>query len=97
MDRSETDDGVRVPADAVQIPAQRRPLDEEPDEPTGGFALVALSGIVGLGVSWFGVSWRMLDSPVVDAIGEAFGGVVAVLVVFSAVGALRRSRRPPSP
>jgi hypothetical protein len=35
----------------------------------------------------------VLDSPVVDAVGEGAGGVLSVLVIVSVVGEVRRSRR----
>lgn len=43
-------------------------------------------------VCWFVVSWIVLDSPLVDALGEAFGGVLALLVMISIVGSMRKSR-----
>lgn len=38
---------------------------------------------------WFFVSWVVFDSPVIDALGEAFGGVAVLLVVVSLFGAVR--------
>jgi hypothetical protein len=80
----------------VDIPAPGRPIEEVPEEPydlDSRSETLALTGIVTLAVGWFGVSWLMLKSPVVDAVGEAAGGVVTVLVVVSVFGAFRRSRR----
>jgi hypothetical protein len=80
----------------VDIPAPRRPIEEVPEESydlDSRSETLALTGIVTLAVGWFGVSWLMLKSPVVDAVGEAAGGVVTVLVVVSVFGAFRRSRR----
>jgi hypothetical protein len=39
------------------------------------------------------VSWKVLDAPLVDAIGEALGGVLAILVIVSVIGEVRKSRR----
>jgi hypothetical protein len=76
----------------VDVPAPRHPIDNDPDLDSRSEA-VALTGIVTLAAGWFGVSWLALKSPVLDAIGEAAGGVVTVLVVVSVFGAFRRSRR----
>jgi hypothetical protein len=94
--------GVNVPApraprdDALAGPLADALVDAEPaGSGSGG---LALAGILVLSGGWFGVSWRVLGSPVVDAVGEAAGGVVAVLVLVSVVGAVRHSRRgPPHP
>jgi hypothetical protein len=48
---------------------------------------VLLTGAIA--VLWFVVSWAVFDSPVIDALGEAFGGVAVLLVVVSIVGAVR--------
>jgi hypothetical protein len=72
----------------------RDQIDERPQPEAAdseGSAGLAVVGILGLALIWFAVSWLALDSPVVDAAGEAAGGVLAVLVVVSVVGALRRS------
>jgi hypothetical protein len=98
VQRAVDDPAVPVsPAPAGDIPQPRRSLENGPvpseadvDSRAETFALV---GIVTLATGWFAVSWLVLDSPVVDAVGEAAGGVVAVLVLVSVVGALRRSRR----
>jgi hypothetical protein len=88
-------DAVETTPSAVDIPAPRRPLDETPTAPDldSRSEALALTGIVALAAGWFGVSWLVLKSPVVDAVGEAAGGVVTVLVVVSVFGAFRRSRR----
>jgi hypothetical protein len=49
-------------------------------------------GFLGLGVAWFVVSWVVLDSPVVDAVGESVGGVMLTLLMLSIFGSLLRSR-----
>jgi hypothetical protein len=87
---------------AQHVPLPRVPLDEERTvaggdaEPESGSASVAVAAIVALAIAWFSVSWMLLDSPLVDAIGEAAGGVVAILVIVSVIGEVRRSRRPSS-
>jgi hypothetical protein len=58
-----------------------------------GSTVRAVAAIGTLALAWFLVSWRVLGSPVVDAIGETAGGVLAVLVVVSVVGSLRRGAR----
>jgi hypothetical protein len=52
----------------------------------------AVAAIAVLSLTWFGVSWLLMGSPVTDAVGEAAGGVAAVLVLVSVVGAIRQSR-----
>ena len=69
---------------------ERQPEDAADREGSAG---LVVAGIAGAALVWFAVSWVVLDSPAVDAAGEAAGGVLALLVVVSAVGALRRSRR----
>jgi hypothetical protein len=81
----------KVAPSTADVPAPRRPADGDPDLDSRSEAL-ALTGIVTLAVGWFGVSWLVLKSPVVDAVGEAAGGVVTVLFVVSVFGAFRRSR-----
>jgi hypothetical protein len=93
----ETDPSAPAPS-AVDDPAPRRPTEELPADPydpdvDSRAETLALTGIVTLAVGWFGVSWLMMKSPIVDAVGEAAGGVVTVLVVVSVFGAFRRSRR----
>lgn len=62
---------------------------ERRDERAGAVALLAIVAVM---VAWFGVSWLALNSPVLDAAGEAAGGVLTLLVLVSVVGAVRRSR-----
>jgi hypothetical protein len=87
-------DQEKVAPSAVDIPAPGRPIDDVPNDPDldSRSEALALTGIVSLAVGWFGVSWLVLKSPIVDAVGEAAGGVVTVLVVVSVFGAFRRSR-----
>jgi hypothetical protein len=60
--------------------------------PTSRATLVWGTGFIGLAVAWFFVSWVVLDSPVVDAVGEAAGGVTVVLLVMAVIGSLLRSK-----
>jgi hypothetical protein len=53
--------------------------------------MVALVVVAAAG--WLFMSWLVLDSPLVDAIGETAGSVALGLVLVSILGALRRSRR----
>jgi hypothetical protein len=82
-------------AAAQHVPLPRVPIDGEQREveSDSGSASAAVAVIVAFAIAWFSVSWWMLGSPLVDAIGEAAGGVVAVLVIVSAIGEVRRSRR----
>jgi hypothetical protein len=52
-----------------------------------GAVLVAL-----LGVGWFALTRRVMGTSVGDAVAEAVGVVLALLVVASAIGAVMRSR-----
>jgi hypothetical protein len=85
---------AHTPAGDAFNESPRRPIEDEPSEVDSGSAVLAVAAIAVLAVTWFAVSWIGLGSPVVDAVGEAAGGVVAVLVLVSVFGAVRRSRRP---
>jgi hypothetical protein len=71
------------------------PRQRESEEPVTEQRSTALaSAAIGtLTLGWFGVSRWALGSPVVDAAGEAAGGVMTLLLLVSVVGSLRRSRR----
>jgi hypothetical protein len=69
------------------------PLDEDRAEPMSPRGVAGVSIVLVLALCWFLVSWRLLGSPLVDALGEAAGGVLAILVVIALGGALVRSRR----
>jgi hypothetical protein len=58
-----------------------------PTGPVIGGILVAL-----LGVGWFVLSRGVMGTSVVDAVAEALGVILALLVVASIVGAVLRSR-----
>ncbi len=53
--------------------------------------IVYLVVVVSLG--WVLFSWRVLRSPLIDAVGEAAGSVFLALLIVSVLGALRRSRK----
>lgn len=78
-----------APADAA---AGDEPGAPDAPAPMTRLALIGLIGVGVLAVAWFGVSWAVLHSPVVDAVGEALGGVLLILVLASAVGAVRGTR-----
>lgn len=46
--------------------------------------------LLALGAGWFALSWRVMHSPAGDAAGESFGVMFALLIVVSAIGAIRR-------
>jgi hypothetical protein len=66
--------------------------DEAPSG-SGLLTLMAAGAIAAFALGWFAVALLVLRSSLVDAIGETAGGVLAVLVVVSVVGAVRRSGR----
>jgi len=51
-------------------------------------AAVVLTTI--LSVTWFFISWAVLNSPLTDAIGETAGSLAVVLLIVSIVGVARR-------
>lgn len=52
-------------------------------------------GIVALGVGWFVLSHLAMRTPTGDAIGEALGVMLALLVVASILGAVFSARGRP--
>lgn len=46
--------------------------------------------------AWFVVSWAVMDSSVVDALGEMFGGMMVLLLLLSIMGSLVRGDVGPS-
>ena len=60
----------------------------QPMSPLGMLGVVTVCTLAG---SWFLVSWLVLDSPVIDAVGETAGATLLALVLISIVGALRRT------
>jgi hypothetical protein len=68
-------------------------------EPVQGMSRLAKAGVGAILTSagaYFYVSWRVLRSPVVDAIGETAGGTLLLLLIISFAGALRGTSRPGS-
>ena len=59
-------------------------------DPLSPLAVLGVIAIPGLGLGWFFVSWRVLASPLTDAIGETVGSLAVVLLAVSIVGASRR-------
>jgi hypothetical protein len=84
---------VDDPAPVAAIPAQRTPIHDEPVERMSRLALVMVALVVVAAAGWLFMSWLVLDSPLIDAIGETVGSVALGLVLVSILGALRRSRR----
>jgi len=62
----------------------------EPDEPMSPRAKAGVGVVVAAALLWFLVSWRVLDSPLIDAVGETLGALAVLLIVVSLAGALRR-------
>jgi hypothetical protein len=73
---------------AGEQPDAERGMEAPAPMSRAAMAAVALVGL--LAVAWFVVSWRVLGSPLVDAVGEAAGGILALLVIVSIFGAVRR-------
>ena len=66
-------------------------VDDEPArERMSGLAIAGVVLTVVLALTWFYVSWRVLKSPLTDAVGETVGSLAAVLLIVSIVGAIRR-------
>jgi hypothetical protein len=42
----------------------------------------------GVGLTWFGVTWIARNRAFYEALGEAFGGLMVVLLLFSILGTL---------
>jgi membrane protein implicated in regulation of membrane protease activity len=64
----------------------------------GGWrATAGLVAILALATGWFLMSWTMMHTAVVDALGEAAGVAFALLVVVSVIGAVRGARRGDDP
>jgi hypothetical protein len=54
---------------------------------------VAAIGVLGLAVAWFLWSWGGQHNPAGDALGEAVGVALGLLVLVSAIGAVLGRRR----
>jgi hypothetical protein len=77
-------------ADRATPPPQ--PVDEVPLR-MSRLAFSAAVLVVALAVAWILFAWRVLNAPLLDAVGEAAGAVFLGLLIVSVVGALSRSRR----
>jgi hypothetical protein len=62
----------------------------EPEERMSRRAMAGVVIIACLAVIWFLVSWRVFNSPLIDAAGETAGALALLLVVVSLAGAIRR-------
>lgn len=82
----------RYAADMTEREAAPAPSVDDGEVPRSWLPALVIGATGALALAWFLVSWAMLDSPVVDAVGETLGGVMLVLVVVSVVGAVRRGR-----
>jgi hypothetical protein len=76
-------------ADRPRGPAEGRPGANSPGWPitAAAFAVVALAG------AWFLWSWGVQHNPAGDAVGEALGVGLGLLVFGSAIGAVVSRRR----
>jgi hypothetical protein len=83
-------DNVETPPD---IPHQPSLVEDAPVPRMSRLAITIVILVVIGAVAWVLLSWRVLRSPLVDAVGEAAGSVFLALLIVSVVGALRRSRR----
>jgi FtsH-binding integral membrane protein len=61
--------------------------DSDRSRPGAGALVLTLAGLLGSG--WFVLSWKVAHNTVRDAIGEALGVALAMLIVFSVIGAIR--------
>ena len=73
--------------------------DVERVEAPGGevlspMAKLAVGTVAAASLSWFFVSWLVLNSPLTDAIGETAGTLAVVLLIVSIVGMARVGDRP---
>jgi hypothetical protein len=79
-------------ADPVEVPAQRRPVEDGQPAQMSRLAFWCVVLVVVLAVGWTVFSWQVLHYLLLDAIGQAAGSALALLLMVSIVGAVRRSR-----
>jgi len=97
VDQSTVDDrtsaaGAGIDGRGLDHRSARMPADVDAPAPMTRLALIGLITLALLAVAWFGVSWAVFNSPVVDAVGEAVGGALLLGVLASAFGAVRGNR-----
>ncbi len=61
--------------------------------PTSGAVVAGAAAVALLAVGWFVLSWRVGHTAPADALGEALGVALGLLIVASAVGAFRSRNR----
>lgn len=59
---------------------------------TSRLALIGAAGLGGMTLMWFVFSLTYLEASVVDALGEALGGVTLLALILSIFGSLGQSR-----
>ncbi len=69
------------------------PVEDAATPKMSRLATIVVCLVVVASLAWVVVSWRVLRSPLIDAVGEAAGSVFLALLIVSVIGALRRSRR----
>jgi hypothetical protein len=82
-------DEAQVASPAPAVPAPRRAADDPPER-MSPLAIAAVVVTTILSMTWFFISWAVLNSPLTDAIGETAGSLAVVLLVVSIVGVARR-------
>jgi hypothetical protein len=75
-----------------RVPAQRRPPSDGQPARMSRLAFWCIVLVIVLAVAGAVVSWRVLHYQLLDAIGQAAGSALALLLIASIVGAVRRSR-----
>jgi hypothetical protein len=78
--------------DPVAVPAQRRPIEDDQPVQMSRLAFWSVVSVAVLAVAWTAFSWRVLHYLLLDAIGQAAGTALGLLLVVSIFGAVRRSR-----
>jgi hypothetical protein len=72
---------------------ERDPMSPSTVDDGGAWSRKAIVGVIGtlaLALGWLYVSYAVLDSPFVDAVGETLGALAAGLLLVSVFGAVRR-------
>lgn len=68
-----------------------RPSTVDDPAPMSRMAMLGVAVTVTAAGAWFYVSYQVLDSPFIDAVGETLGGMAVVLLLVSIFGAMRGS------